>query len=74
VCKNNSIHEYCVKSNLIYWFSMYASATAINWLSRQNNLIDNYTMTWVAGSYWGILLMWSMEIGREWLKTKLLKS
>jgi hypothetical protein len=66
-----SPHTYCIHSNLVNWSASYAIAAVINYLSREPHLLDDYTSTWVAGASWGFLTMWAVEMGREWVKSRL---
>ncbi len=67
MCKHSS--HYSIHDNLVNWFCCYAIVAVLSYLSRQPGVIDDYTTTWAAGAGFGMLFAWSLEIGREWVKT-----
>lgn len=66
MCQHRSIHDYCLRTNLINWGKTCLFVAGANWLAHDRG---DFTTIWAAGAGWGILLMWASEMMREWAKT-----
>ena len=67
MCQSRLFH-YDLSANLTNWLVTYVLNAALTYIAFD---IDDQALIWVSAVFTGILAMWALEMGREWLKVNL---
>lgn len=65
MCRS-SIHHYDLRANVRNWAVSYLLVALLHFLAFAS---DSDETLYASGLGLGVLTMWALEIGREWLKT-----